>query len=439
MLRSLPADLSVAIVVAQHLSPTHDSPLADILSRETELSVRLAVDGDGLEAGTILVAPPNVDIIVNDATISLVEPTEEPGPKPNIDAALRSLAESWGESAVAVVLSGTGRDGSDGLRAVRSAGGLTIVQQPATARFDGMPASAVSTGAADLVVAPHEIGAALARDPAQTAISAGDDGIDQELVKAILLRLRAVTGIDFTEYKSSTVMRQIDRRMSLCDLDDLAEYHDVIGGDDDGEARTLSRLMQVSVTSFFRDTQVWEAVAAEIGAVVESLKPDDQLRAWVPGCATGEEAYSLAMVCATALRAPADLSSRLKVFATDLSSDSLDIARKASYAEGAVQTIPAEMREQWLHQVGGRWEISPALRDVVVFARHNVTSDPPFPRLDIISMRNLLIYFQPALQERVLRMCHFALAPGGLLVLGDSERVAAADPLFTIVDPATKI
>jgi two-component system CheB/CheR fusion protein len=441
MLRSLPTGLPLAYVVAQHMSPTHDSPLPEMLGRETALSVRVATDGALLEPGVILVAPPNADISVRDSAVALSSPGDQARPKPSVDVLLRTLATSWGENAVGVVLSGTGHDGADGLRAVRAAGGLTIAQQLDTARFEGMPSAAVLTGAVDLVLAPGEIGAALARvlSPAPPAPGRpAQDPDEDELVKEILLALRAATGADFTDYKRSTLMRQIARRTALRNVGGLAQYHQLLAGDPE-EARALTSLMLVTVTSFFRDTQVWDALTGPLAELAKGLSPDQQMRAWVPGCATGEEAYTVAMLAAAALGAPADLPRRLKVFATDLNEASLDIARRGRYPDDAVEPIPAELRARWLHQVPGGWDVAPVLRDVTVFARHNVALDPPFPKIDLISMRNVLIYFRGNLQERVLRTCHFALSPEGLLVLGDSERINDVHPLFEPVEAKTKI
>ena len=442
MLRSLPLGLPVAYVVAQHMSPTHDSPLVEMLARETGLSVHVARDGAELVTGSIVVAPPNADICVNGTVLVLSSPGEEVGPKPNVDVLLRSIARSWGENAVGIVLSGTGHDGSEGLRAIRTAGGLTIAQRLDTARFEGMPSSAVLTGAVDLVLAPGEIGETLQRlfSPGSVPVAVVPAGSgEEEFVKAILLAVRAATGADFTDYKRSTLLRQIARRMVLKEVDGLAGYHELIAADPD-EARALTRLMLVTVTAFFRDSSMWMSLKPSLDELVAGLAADEQVRVWVPGCATGEEAYTVAMLLAAALGSPADLPRRLKVFATDLNEESLAIARRARYSNDAVSAVPPELRARWMTQVqGGDWEIAPMLRDATVFARHNIALDPPFPRLDLISMRNVLIYFRAALQERVLRLCHFALVPQGLLVLGESERIPDTNRLFDAVHAKGKI
>ena len=441
VLRSLPTGLPVAYVIAQHMSPTHDSPLAEMLGRETDLSVRVAHDGATLEPGLIMVVPPSSDVSVDGMTITLLEPGDGPGPKPSVDLLLRSIARTWGDKAVGVVLSGTGHDGSEGLRAIRAAGGLTIAQRPDTARFDGMPSAAVLTGAVDLVLSPEDIGPTLARTSMLVAADpmAADPGAEDEgILRAVVLSLRAAAGVDFSDYKPATLLRQIARRAALRDVDGMESYHQLVARDPE-EARALTRQMLVTVTSFFRDKEVWDALKAPLEELVEALGPDQQMRIWVPGCATGEEAYTVAMLAATALGAPVDLPRRLKVFATDLNDESLEVARRGRYREDTLSGVPPEMLERWLRPIQGGREMAPALRDVTVFAHHNVGFDPPFPRIDLISMRNMLIYFQTPLQERVLRLCHFALVPHGLLVLGESERINDAHQSFSPVDAKHKI
>ena len=245
--------------------------------------------------------------------------------------------------------------------------------------------------------------------------------------------VRTATGINFGNYKSSTLLRQIGRRQAITRARTLAEYRDLVEGYP-GEALALSRGMQVSVTSFFRDGRVWESLRPHIEQIVSALDPTEPFRAWVPGCATGEELYTVAMVAADALGRPADLAHRLKVFATDLDEDALAVARAATYRLELTAPIPPADAQRWLTAKGANAEIDLVLRECAVIARHDMSTDPPFPRLHLISLRNTLIYFTPSLQRRVLRLCNFALLPGGLLVLGESERNAELGGLFEALD-----
>ncbi|MEI6621076.1 MAG: EAL domain-containing protein [Actinomycetes bacterium] len=450
LLASLSPKSPVAYVVAQHMSPDHDSQLVSLLSRATSMHVRVATDGAPLLAGSVMVAPPNTDLHVHANSLGLSVPGAPSGPKPSIDVAMRSAAQSWGERAVGIVLSGTGIDGSAGLRTIRDKGGLTIAQQPESAQFDAMPRAAIATGAVDLILAPGEVGAALARTPVvlNSAGTAADvvQAADQhapipggdDAVADIIVALHYSTGLDFSDYKRSTLERQIGRRQVLVEVPDPATYCALIGKGGD-EAAALARSLLVTVTSFFRDPLAWEALTEVLRASWLGRDARRQIRVWVPGCATGEEAYTVAMIAADVLGAGADLADRLKVFATDLSDSALDIARRGHYSDDATATIPPRLREHWMRRGTNDWEVLPALRDAVIFARHNVAQDPPFPRIDLVSLRNTLIYFNQPLQARVLGFCQFALAPGGLLFLGESERPSGPAGLFDVLDDQHRI
>ncbi|MEI8082246.1 MAG: chemotaxis protein CheB, partial [Actinomycetes bacterium] len=444
LLASLPTDLAVAYLVAQHMSPDHDSHLVALLSRATTLPVVVAEDRAPLVAGVVMVAPPHADITVGQGLVGVSEPGSAVGPKPSIDVVMRSAAASWGEQCVGIVLSGTGSDGSSGLRAIRDAGGLTIAQEPQTAQFDAMPRAAIATGAVDLVLAPAEMGPALARTPAVLVPATSvperhaptPGGTDA--VADVVAALHFSTGLDFTDYKRGTLERQIARRQALIDCPDPAEYCAVVaeGGQ---EADALGRSLLVTVTSFFRDHSAWDALAGVLTESWQGRDPHRPVRVWVPGCATGEEAYTVAMIAAEVLGAGADLADRVKVFATDLSDSALEVARRGQYSDDTTAAIPEHLRERWMRHSGTDWQVIPALRDAVVFARHNVAQDPPFPRIDLITLRNTLVYFTGPLQTRVLSFAHFALVPGGVLLLGQSERPTGPAGAFTVVDDQARI
>ncbi|MEI8081159.1 MAG: chemotaxis protein CheB, partial [Actinomycetes bacterium] len=425
LLSSLPTDLPVAYVVAQHMSPDHDSQLVSLLSRAATLPVVVASDGAPLVAGVVVVAPPHADITVGEGSVGVVVPGSAAGPKPSIDVLMRSVAASWGQKCVGIVLSGTGSDGSSGLRAIRDVGGLTISQLPETAQFEAMPRAAIATGSVDLVLAPEQMGPALARTPTMlvpvTTVPqrAAPTPGGTDAVADVVAALHFATGLDFTDYKRGTLERQIARRQALIECPDAAEYCALVaeGGQ---EADALGRSLLVTVTAFFRDHPAWDALREVLTQQWQGHDPHRPIRVWVPGCATGEEAYTVAMIVAEALGAGADLADRVKVFATDLSDSALEVARRGQYSDDATSAVPEQLRERWMRRAGTDWQVIPALRDAVVFARHNVAQDPPFPRIDLITLRNTLIYFTGPLQARVLNFAHFALVPGGVLFLGQS-------------------
>jgi two-component system CheB/CheR fusion protein len=435
LLRGLGEVPDLAIVIAQHLSPAHLNPLAEILGRETALEVVEVADADPLVAGRVHVTPPGSDIAVVDGALSLTPAPEAGTPRPSIDGLMRSAARSWGDRSVGVILSGTGTDGAAGMRAIKAAGGVTIVQEPRTAKFPAMPRAAIGTGSVDLVAPAEEIGELLRRacGAEQPAGADGSPGWTTEALAELVDAVRSATGVDFAEYKSGTLQRQIGRRQAITGLSSPAEYLAAVS-DDPTEARFLMRRMFVSVTAFFRDPAAWERLRVQVDALVARTDRSHQFRVWVPGCATGEEAYTVAMVFADALGRPADLSRRLRIFASDLDEVALDVARQGRYDASEAADIPAEAAEAWVVHTPEGLEVSRVLRDCIVFARHDVTIDPPFPRIDLISLRNTLIYFQPSLQERLLRLCSFALGPSGILFLGEAESVSTLTNLFVPLD-----
>ncbi|MDR3659057.1 MAG: chemotaxis protein CheB, partial [Mycobacterium sp.] len=379
-------------VIAQHLSPNDQSALVSLLGRITALRVVEAADGVELEPDVVYVAPPGVDIVLNGTTLGLVEPDDQHRPWPSIDRLLTSAADSLGGDCVGVVLSGTGEDGAAGVEAIKGAGGVVIVQDQTTAAFGAMPGAAYATGSVDLQLAPQDIPAALERilaadagdsvvaDQAGGTTQSGSQGLDDAATAAVIAALRSATGVDYSGYKRSTLRRQIERRLRIVNRKP-ADYagmlvHDAV------EAEALSRGVLVGVTAFFRDRPVWDAVADQLRVLVDALDPMTTLRIWVPGCASGEEAYTVAMLAAEALGSThGELSRRMKIFATDLDERALAVARRARYSVAAVAAVPEELRERWMRQVDQDWEVVPRLRECVVIARHNVAFDPPFPRI----------------------------------------------------------
>lgn len=439
-LGSVPTGTGSAIIVAQHLAPGHPSLIVDLLSRTTSLPVIEAVDGAMLAADQVTVIPPNVDAQVAGTRILLQERGDRPGPSPSIDLLLESVAEQWGPRAVGVILSGTGSDGAHGLRSIRGADGCTMIQSLQTARFDGMPRAALALGGADLVAEPAELGRRVAdlapESPGGVSKELPDSAAD--MLSSVIGQLRHAVGIDFSGYKESTLRRQIQRRMAIRQTADIDSYFDVLLKDP-SEGQALASNLLVTVTSFFRDLEAFNALGLHLRRYIQAQGSDHGFRVWVPGCATGEEAYSIAMLTAGILGEQADLRGRLKVFGTDLDEAGLTIARRASYPISLIDRIPEELRSKYVRLTAEGFTIDDAIRECTVFARHDVCVDPPFPRIDLISCRNTLIYFTPPLQRRVLGMFAFSLRPSGLLLLGNAENLERRTPGFSVLDGERRI
>jgi len=439
LISHLPLAGNVAYIIAQHLAPDHPSQLADLLVRSTRLKVVLAANGMALEPGLILVLPPNGDACVDEGVVRIREPQPRFGPSPCIDLLFTSLAAQWGDRALAVVLSGTGSDGACGLRAVAAAGGLTMVQSPESARFDGMPRAALALGGADLVADPAMIGTRLGAlfgaSPPQPLPDL--EASEPQLFSRAVAQIKQATGIDFSEYKDSTLRRQLQRRMAIRGLRELEDYLSLLAADA-AEAQALVHNLLVTVTQFFRNPDAFAALGKQLQDLIVVRSVDERLRVWIPGCATGEEVYSIVMTVSEAMGHPADLAQHLKVFATDLDEQSLAVGRRAIYPLSAAINIPAPLLQRFALMRDHEFEINKDLRACVVFARHNIGEDPPFPDIDLISCRNTLIYFTHALQERVIDLFSFSLRPGGLLFLGSSESLGRLSG-FSVINPLHRI
>lgn len=440
LLARLPAGARAAFVIAQHQAPDHTSQLAELLGRVTPLPVQVAQDPTPLQPGQIVVIPPNRDATVANGQLRLSDPLPRFGPSPSIDRLFESLAQDCGERSLAVVLSGTGSDGACGLRVVGAAGGITLVQSPASARFDGMPRAALSLGSADLVADPAELGDQLAAWLGQGQIRPLENNLSHAplLLSSAAAQLQQCTGIDFSQYKESSLRRQLQRRMAIRGLSQLEDYLPLLAAEP-AEAQALAQNLLVNVTAFFRDPEAFTALAKHLQPLLDRRRGSDKLRVWVPGCATGEEAYTLAMILSEALHHPADLGQQLKIFATDLDEQSLNVGRRATYPLAAVNAIPERYVERFISKKDDTIEVSKQLRNCLVFARHNISEDPPFPNIDLISCRNTLIYFTQPLQERVVDLFSFALAPGSLLFLGGSESLGRAALGFSVLNPVHRI
>jgi two-component system CheB/CheR fusion protein len=438
--KGLPSDLTAAYVVIQHLSPDFESHMTELLGRVTRLPVAQALDGEQLESGRIYVIPPKKEMILSSGKLLLTDKDPRNAPSLPIDTFLRSLAQEAGQRAIGVVLSGTGSDGSRGVRAVKNAGGFVIVQEPSDAEFDGMPRNAIATGAADAVLSADEIATEIARivplaltDPAV----ARQPPVLDEAMRSVLEVLAEHFDVDFTCYKTTTLVRRIRRRIELACGDDAQQYVDLLTRDAD-ERRRLYQDLLIGVTDFFRDPESYEALGK---AVRSTLFTDSspEVRVWVAGCATGEEVYSVAMLL-DEVRHERRWTGRIRLFATDVQQEALKRASAGIYPAEALAAMPRDRIERYFTpETGGRFRVAERLREMVVFATHNLVADAPFTQLDLICCRNVLIYFQPPTQMRVLGLFHFGLRTGGLLFMGPSETLGKFDDEFEPISAEAKI
>ena len=426
----LKPDLPCAYVVLQHLSPSYRSMMVEILGRETSLAVKEATQGELPQAGTIYVVPSNYNALLREGRLQLVAAPPEVVPKPSINQFLISLAAEEGEAAVGIVLSGTGSDGTAGLRAIQAAGGFTLVQKPETAKYDGMPRAAIEAGVADHALTPEEIAARL---PTLLELpEQGPETLPPDLLERLLARLREKLQFDFSGYKIGTLMRRVRRREIATGTPDLAAYLAWVEANP-GELDFLARDILISVTAFFRDRDAFDVLRRAVQEICARKAPGSEVRVWVAGCASGEEAYSVAMLFADALGERLS-QYRVQVFATDIDDEALNVARRGVYPAAAMSEIPPDQLERHFRPVNHAYEAGKHLRDMIVFARHNLVSDPPFLRLDLVSCRNVLIYFDAPLQAKVLQTFHFGLTRESYLFLGRSESVAQAEQLFAPLD-----
>ncbi|MEO1493979.1 MAG: chemotaxis protein CheB [Pseudomonadota bacterium] len=430
--QNLMPDLGAIYVIAQHMSPQHKSLLTELIARETELDVVEITDGIVPKPDTIYVVPPNHDVIVKNRRLHLRPPSDElASPKPSVDRFLRSMAENLADRAIGVVLSGTGSDGAYGIQAVRAAGGITIVQNEDTAKYFGMPQAALATGCVDLVLSPGQIGSQFARISRLPRDLSGIDGQSDshDTLSKLFKMLLSETRVDFREYKSSTVRRRIERRMTALDLPDLEAYV-AYAEDHSDEMNSLFRDLMISVTSFFRDPEEFESLREQVDAHFKKID-DEGLRVWVAGCASGEEAYSIAMLLVESLGGWDNFDeTKLQIFATDIDKTALAAGRRGFYLDAAISGVPEEYLEKYFDRMSGGYQVKKALRDRIMFTPHNLCNDPPFSNIDLISCRNLLIYFNSVLQNKVVQRLHYALNSNGLLFIGKSEPIVGSGELF---------
>ena len=434
-LGAIPPDTPVAVFIVSHLDPTHKGMMPELLQRSTTMSVVQAKDATKVQPRFVYVIPPNKDMSILHGRLHLFDPTESRGLRLPIDFFFRSFADDLKEECVAVVLSGMGSDGSLGARAVKEKGGLILAQEPSSAKFDSMPRSVIDAGLADIVAVPGEMPGKIldylkhAPHPAQTApvlTERTQSGLDKTL---ILLRVR--TGHDFSGYKKSTIYRRIERRMAIHQISDIAAYVRYLQ-ENAVEVELLFKELLIGVTSFFRDASAWTQLCDKaLTDMIAGRTKEGVLRSWVPGCSTGEEAYSLAIVFRELI---AKLDFRfpvtLQIFATDLDAEAIDKARQGLYPLNIAADVSPERLATYFDQEDTHYRVGKKIREMVVFAAQNVIGDPPFTKMDLVCCRNLLIYLETELQQKLLATFHYSLNPGGALFLGSAETVGAASDLF---------
>jgi two-component system CheB/CheR fusion protein len=437
LLTALPLDTGMAFVLIQHLEAAHESMLTELLSKVTEMPVTEVRQGTRVEPNHVYVIRANADLSLADGMLRTSSRKATTGHHLPIDHFFRTLAEANGHRAIGVVLSGTASDGTQGLKAIRAAGGITFAQEPKSARFDGMPKSALLAGCVDFVLPPERI----ARELSQIALHppAGLPNLDKNapLVPAwdedwmrLFKLLREASGVDFTFYKKSTISRRVARRMALKKIDQLSEYLKHLKGNRE-ELDDLYRDLLIHVTSFFRDPEVFHALRNKILPQILARKPPgDPIRIWVPGCSTGEEAYSIAICLFERLKDQA-ATTAIQIFASDISEQAIDRARAGVYPKDALKKVSRERVRRFFTAVNGNYQIKAGIRELCIFARHDLARDPPFSRMDLISCRNVLIYLEPVLQKRILASFRYALRDGGFLILGKSETLGGFPDLKT--------
>lgn len=443
---NMPADVEggIAFVIVQHLDPGHKSILVDLLQRYTKMQVYEVEDGMTVEPNCAYIIPPNKDMALLHDKLHLIEPAAPRGLRLPIDFLFRSLAQDRGEQAICIVLSGAGTDGTLGLRAIKEVGGMAMVQTPESAGYDGMPRSAVSTGLADYVLAPKDMPKQLI-GYVQHIFGRKRKGMGvvpvdlSSWIQRILILLRSSSGHDFSCYKQSTILRRVERRMAVHQIERIEQYVQYLR-QNESEQLTLFRELLIGVTGFFRDPEAYGVLLeGAINRLLADRPIGAQLRVWTPGCSTGEEAYSIAMLFQEQMEHSGRQFS-LQVFATDTDQAAIEKARAGLYpANIAADVTPERLGRFFLREGEDAYRVKKSIRDVIVFAEQDVIKDPPFSKIDLLSCRNLLIYMQAELQRKVIPVFHYALNPGGFLFLGSSESIGEFTNLFETVDRKWKL
>jgi two-component system CheB/CheR fusion protein len=441
---AMPANSDAAFVIVQHKLPDHESLLPQILAKHTRMLVVQATDGMKIEANCIYATPPGHRLSLSNGVLHFTEPAKETDTPMSIDFFFRSLAEDRAEKAICILFSGAGSDGTQGAHAVRGAGGLVLAQDPETAQFRNMPGNAIAAGAVDHVLPPDRMPEAIleylrhpyidSKRQAELLDALAKPGDIQDILALVLAR----TGCDFRLYKKSTVLRRIGRRMGIRHLVNLAEYNSLLHRDAD-EVKHLLKDLLIKVTAFFRNPEAFdELLVKAIAPLVEAKSSDEHLRIWVPGCASGEEAYSIAILVTEQL-AMAGKDCSLQLFATDVDEQALELARRGVYPESIAADVGSERLQKFFTLTNQGYQVNDSLRKSMIFAAQNLLANPPFSKMDLISCRNLLIYLDTDAQTKLMALFNFALKPGGYLFLGRSEMVVGQSDLFETASPKGRL
>ncbi len=445
LVEGLPAGNGMAFILVQHLDPTHESMMVDLLAGHTSMTVRQATDGMPIEPDHLYVIPPGANLSVGNGALHLSPPQARHGARLPFDFLLHSLAVEYGARAICVILSGTGADGCIGLKAVKESGGLIIAQDPDEAGYDGMPRSAILTGAVDLILPVAQIPDALATYDRRTVLTLKQNGSRPQgeaadWLPGIIDLLRASAGHDFSLYKPGTLQRRIERRMAMAAIgtDGIERYLEILRSDK-RELELLAHDLLINVTSFFRDRQVFDLLAEKtVPDLVRGHPSDHPIRIWIAGCSTGEETYSLAMLFREAISATGN-AVQLQLFASDIDPEAVAGAREGLYPEAIEAEVSPERLARFFSKEDQNYRVLPELRAAVVFTVQDVLADPPFSRLDLVSCRNLLIYLRPEAQAKVIQAFHFALNEGGILLLGNAETIGNSGGRFELVSSTGRL
>ncbi|MCA9016873.1 MAG: chemotaxis protein CheB, partial [Planctomycetaceae bacterium] len=437
---NMPGNTGMAFIVVTHQHPGHVSMLPELLGKHTVMPVVEATDGLIVEPNHVYVGPPGGYLAILNSRLHRMETGTATSPKLPIDYFFRSLAEDQQEKAICIILSGTGTDGTLGLKAIKGASGMAMAEKPLSAKYAGMPSSAIATNLVDYILTPATMPqqlVAYAAGPYLREAATESSTVSAEPMQKIFILLRNRTGHDFSAYKSSTIRRRIERRMNVHQLNDPNQYVRYLQ-ENSHEIDTLFKEMLIGVTSFFRDPEAWDALRTAIQELVKTRPDNYTLRGWVPGCSSGEEVFSIAITlreCIEKLNRNFDIN----LFGTDLDKEAIEMARSGQYPDGIAVDVTPDRLERFFVREDSSYRIRSEIRDMSVFAPQNVIKDPPFTKLDLISCRNLLIYLNADLQKQLLPLFHYALKPGGLLFLGPSETIGSFTDLFETIDKRWKI
>jgi two-component system, chemotaxis family, CheB/CheR fusion protein len=446
-LANVPRDNGMAFIIVQHLDPTHKDMMVELLQRVTPMKVTQVTEGTRVKPDWVYVIPPNKDMSLLHGVLHLLDPIAQRGLRLPIDYFFRSLADDLQDQSLGVILSGMGSDGTLGLRAIKEKAGVTFVQEPSSAKFDSMPRSAIDAGLADFIAPavdlPGKINAYLAHEPQLIKSGKTVEDKTQTEVEKILILLRSQTGHDFSQYKKTTVYRRIERRMGIHQISKIANYVRLLQ-DNPQEVELLFKELLIGVTNFFRNPESWEHLKTEIlSELLEKGNQNQVIRAWVPACSTGEEAYSLAILFKETIeseqknKVPKNIT--LQIFATDLDQQAIEIAREGIYPANIAADVSEDRLDKYFNKLDHGYQVVKAVRNMVIFAPQNIIMDPPFTKLDLICCRNLLIYLEPELQKKIIPLFHYSLNPNGFLFLGSAETIGEFSHLFEKVPGKSRL